>query len=73
MDYRISKLESDVGRIRDELSSMSGRILDLELERERKRAWWESFFQVLLVIFSTTLLYLSIIAAIEGHPEQRDP
>ena len=69
MDYRISSLESDVGRIRDELRSMSSRVFDLELERECKKQRREALLQALLVSFSAILFWLSLIAAIPGHRE----
>jgi hypothetical protein len=68
VDYRISSLESDVHRIcsdvdsvRYELRKLSGRILDLELERKRKKELWETFFQALLMFFGTVMLVTSIV------------
>ena len=64
MDYRISSLESDVGRMHDELRGMSGRIFNLELEREHRRARrerWETLLQALLMFFGMMMFVISLV------------
>jgi hypothetical protein len=80
VDYRISSLESDVRRIRSdvdsaryELTRLSGRILDLESEREREKRGWEIFFQVLLIFLGTVLMFSSVVIEKPEPPEQHSP
>jgi hypothetical protein len=80
VDYRISSLESDVCRIRSDVDSvrydltrLSDRIHDLELERERKKQGWETFFQVLLIFLGTVLIVSSIVTGKPEPPEVHSP
>ena len=80
MDYRISSLESDVCRIRSDVDSvrydltrLSDRVHDLELERERKKQGWETFFQVLLIFLGTVLIVSSIVTEKPEPPEVHSP
>jgi hypothetical protein len=67
VDYRISSLESKVERIRDELTKMSDRVRDLEMERERKKQLWEAVFQALLTSVGVITFVIWLGVAIASH------
>lgn len=68
VDYRISSLESDVCRLRGDLTRLSDRVRDLERERERKMRRRETALQALLM-FAGIMELISLGAVIASHSQ----